>query len=290
MSYQHSNTNSAKGLRYILPIIPVLVAVLLVVARVDMPATLAEPAHAFARPFWQMREGVTAMVVATYDSMSSTESLVSENISLHNEVSSLRRENFNARIIAHENERLRTLVGRSSDDNPKQISAIVLNNDALSAYDAFILDAGKQSGVLLDALVISPEGIAVGRVTRLFEKTSVVTRFSSPSLSTEVLIQGTTTVHAKMVGYGGGTMLLTLPRDMEVSLGDMVSLPNLEATPLGQVAEVLSAPEDAYKHVYARTPTNLFELRYVFVDTDSIWKPEQAVEQGAELVSPEGTL
>jgi cell shape-determining protein MreC len=281
MHYQRSNT-SKRVMKYILPLIPTLVAVLLVVSHVPVPSAVTNSAHTLATPFWHVRDALRATVDATYTSLDSTEALVAENIALHNELSAMRRENFMARIHKRENETLRQLLGRSTEAQQEYHIASVVNDDTYSPYDSFVIDIGAEGGVEEHMLVLSPEGFAVGSVERALTSTAIVTKFSAPTIETEVLLTGTTTIHTVVQGMGGGTMLIRVPRDLEVSVGSEVLLPTFSSNPIGVVALVEVTPQDAYQTVYVQSPVNIHQLQYVFVDPSRIWNP---IEPPPELAT-----
>jgi hypothetical protein len=121
--------------------------------------------------------------------------------------------------------------------------------------------------------VLSPEGFALGSVYRALETTSVITKFSAPTIKTDVLLAATTTVHTSMQGYGGSTMVIRIPRDLSVEEGTKVLIPNFPGNPIGTVAHVELSPQDAYQTVYVSSPVNVYQVQYVFVDTTTSWSP-----------------
>lgn len=271
MPFQRSNTTKHIA-RLALPIVPVIVALALVVTHAPIPLFVVDSAHTMAVPLWKTRDALRATVVATYDSLESTQSLVAENIALHTELSTLRRENFMAQITLHENATLRALLGRT-DDKKQLLPAAIVNDETFSPYESFVIDQGMQEGVGEQMLVLSAEGFALGSVYRALEHTAIVTKFSAPTIQTEVLLVGTTTVHARMEGYGGGTMVIRVPRDLEIAERTDVVLPNFGGSPIGTVVHIALTPQDAYQTVYVRAPVNMYQVRYVFVDLDTVWNP-----------------
>jgi len=250
-----------------------------------MPHTLATAGHAVAKPFWHARDTFLASVAATQNSLADKEALVRENSALRDELATLRRESFTARVLARENEELKTMLGRTADKE-YLFPATVINDGSYSAYDTFVIDAGAEDGIREHMLVLTPDGIAVGSVHTALDRTAIVTRFSSPTIHTDVVIQATTTVHTMMQGYGGGTMLLTVPRDISIAVGDPVLLPNYASNPIGSIKAIEMNPEDAYQTVYVEHPVNQYELHYVLVDVRHAWEPEAGT---ADYVTVTGT-
>jgi cell shape-determining protein MreC len=282
MRYQHLRTPK-RVQRLVLPILPVLLAVLLVVFKVPVPTFMANAGQSAAAPLWGMRDGIIATVVATYDSLESKDALLRENEALHSELSALRRESFMARVLERENESLRTLVGRPSEA-AQLLPASVINSDVYSPYGSFVIDTGSNQGVHDDLLVLTSEGIAVGTVHRTLADTAIVNQFSAPGVRADVIIEATTSVHASMTGHGGGTMVLSIPRDLTVAVDDVVILPNFPGNPVGTVAQIDLAPEDAYQTIYVRQSFNQYELRFVMVDLEQTWMADEGTNAEASVI------
>jgi len=270
MLYRYSKTTK-KNRVLLVPIIPLLLVAILFLADVQMPRFLTNAAHGLATPLWVARDNVAGSFDGTVTSLESKRSLLQKNQQLEEELAALRREQHMAQILTQENERLRTLLGRVEDD-AHLIPVSILNNAAFSPYDTFVIDLGVDDGVRPDMLVLSPEGTALGSVTKVLSSTSIVTRFSAPSQTFDAVLQASTTQHISLSGLGSGTMRASLPRDVEVREGDTVVLPSFTVAPIGLVKKIVAAPEDAYKILFIESPINIYQLRFVLLDTTHVWQ------------------
>ncbi len=260
-----------------LPIGSVVLASILLVARVPVPHIFEQFMHTFAMPLWSVRDGILRTTDLAYRSLSSTEHILRENSLLREELASLRRENVMTRIYMRENERLRALVGRGSTTD-EYVMATVIQDERYSPYDSFVLDVGSKDGVRERMLVDSQEGNAIGFVVQVFERSSVVKLFSATGVRADVILDGARAVQVQVLGYGAGTMRIELPRHVVVSVGDGVLLPNIAGSMLGTVSDIVSERENAYQTVYVRSTINPWELRYVRVDVAHVWEPVKDIQ------------
>lgn len=284
MRYQHLKT-TRKLRRYIVPVFPVAIALLLVLTKAEVPTFFTNISHTIARPFWSLRDALSATAVATQTSLKSHQALIEENTQLYRELSRLQREAYTAEALSFDNERLRTLLGRESDSEAL-LFASVIHGESFSPYDTFIIDIGAKQGVRDNMLVLSQEKIAIGSVTSTLENSAIVTRFSAPSMVADVILNATTSLHTNLRGYGGGSMRLSIPRDIALSVGDTLTLPNFATYPIGTVASVEETPEGAYKIVHVQSPVNIYEVRFVILDTAATWKKvDEVMPIEPEIVS-----
>lgn len=256
MRYQHLKTTK-KTLRYIIPVLPLIVASLLIVYRVEMPQSLRNVGLAGASPFWKMRD-------IFLRSGNSNEKMLKE------EINSLRRETVSVRALENDTRELRELLGRSQEEVP-MISASVIHSNSYSPYDTFIIDRGAENGVREGMLIVTSEHIAVGYAKAVYNKMTIVSLFSAPDATFDAILVSTSSTHTILTGYGAGTLKTSIPRDIEVDTNTTVILPTFKTYVIGTVASIEVAPEDAYKNIYVHTPVNMYGLRFVLVDTGSIW-------------------
>ncbi|KKS30576.1 MAG: hypothetical protein UV60_C0001G0013 [Parcubacteria group bacterium GW2011_GWA2_43_11] len=281
MRYQHLKT-ARKIHAFLVPIVPILIAVVFILTKAEVPAFVTNGAHELATPLWSARDAIFGTITNTTSLFASKRYLAEQNLILKNALLQRTRETYTTRALSLENEHLRELLHRV-DARPELLPAAVIHGGAFSPYDTFFIDIGSNEGVRDAMLVLTPENIAFGRVTKTLEHTAIVTQFSAAGQTFDVLLGATTTsVHTTINGIGSGTMLITVPRDVEVHEGDSVTLPSFTTYTLGTIASIEVAPEDAYKTLYVRSPSNSYGLRHVLVDTTSIWNIEPQAEEDTE--------
>jgi len=248
-----------------------LLAGLLAFSGLPLPAFFSETARALARPFWEIRVSAFSVVHESSTRFEDAERLAEEVVSLRAELDSLRRENYAARTVERTMETLRDTL--ALPEGGGHVLSSVLLEQRRGGLDALMLDVGITEGVRDRMLVTSPEGISVGYIEHAYQRGSTARLFSSAGVTTNVVLYGTTTVHAILEGRGAGSMTIRAPQDLPLEVGTSVGLPNREGAYLGEVISITFSPEDAFKTAYVRGVLNQYELRYVLVDTTTMWEP-----------------
>lgn len=285
MRYQHLKITK-KIKKFLVPTLPFFFAMTLVLSKVSFPVFISNVVYTIAYPVWTIRDAFLSNVTVTSDFFSTKETVLKENRTLREELSMLRRKTFLTEVYKNENKRLQKLLDRTHKQEGL-ISASVIHGESFSPYDTFIIDIGAEAGVRNDMLILSPEGIAIGAITNTLQKTALVTQFSAPTMTVHAVISATSSFQTMLTGYGGGTLRVSIPRDVEIVLEDNVTLPSFETYLIGNIASIEVEPEDAYKTLYIRSPVNMYELRYVLVDTATVWKNTEQIGQPVPETTPE---
>ena len=194
-------------------------------------------------PVWKMENAV----IRTFNPQ---DTLIAENAML--------RE----RIFSLEAELVSLQTGRRPESN--MVTAAVLTHPPQTPYDSIIIDAGSNESIGLDSEVLLPDGSAFGVVSQVFAKQSRVKLYSTAGEETNAVLERGN-VPVVLVGSGGGNFKIILPRDVVVMVGDRVLTPYTSARLLAVVEEIVIGSTDSFQEVLARSPANIFTLRFVFV-------------------------
>lgn len=157
---------------------------------------------------------------------------------------------------------LLNLVGRKQKAN--MIVTSVLTRPPQTPYDVIIIDAGSNESVTIGSEVSLPEGPILGVVSQVFPKSAKVKLFSASGEEINAVLERND-VPVTLVGRGGGNFRLTLPRGVAIERGDRILSSDITARHLATVGEISAEPTDSFKEVLAKSPTNIFTLRFVFV-------------------------
>lgn len=174
--------------------------------------------------------------------------------------------------LLRENEELKSILGRTSSSTP--ILAYILKKPPFTAYDGLILDVGYDDGIDVGYKVYAVGDILLGEVTDTQSKTSKVKLYSSQGEKYDVSINdsaGEYTLTATALGRGGGTFEASLPRDIKVKEGDIITIPNLSPSVFGIVKEVIADPARTFSTVLFSQPVNIFEQKWVL-----IYRPDES--------------
>lgn len=246
----------------------------LVFVRPPLITPLSDAGHDVSAPLWEVRSDVVAAVYGAFRSLESKQSLISENIALQEQTSVLRKQAFESSLLARENNELKMLLGRKKVSGDKDLLASVLRGVDTTPYDSLIVDVGSADGVYEGDLVTADGGVAIGSVRKVFSNTATVVLFSTPHEKTAVLIGGaTSTVPAIAEGQGGGTFMALLPREVDVSVGDSVSLSTLNSVLFAMIERVEADPVESFERIFFKNPVNVGALRFVIIKRGFTWRP-----------------
>lgn len=213
-----------------------------------------------AEPFWRGGKAVSVFSEEISFFFKSNKSLAEENRMLRERNSELERTTLLERGLIRENKELKALLGRDSAQN--FILAAVLARPALSPYDTFIIDVGRDHRISTGDRAFIDDTFAIGEVTKVFQKTAQVKLFSSPGEKINVTL-GPSNLLVVAEGRGGGNFEVILPRGIEVGEGDTLAIPDINMQVLGVVEKISITPVSPFQIVYFKSPFNMAAVKWV---------------------------
>jgi len=189
--------------------------------------------------------------------------LLEENNRLKDELESISARLANYNSLLDENLKTREVLGRLEQTDNIVLSAI-LSKGGRSPYDTLIIDVGSNEGIVVGNLVLAYGSVAIGQVREVYARSAKVVLFSGWGEKTEAAIVGKDTFF-QVLGRGGGSFEMVLPRDLELERGVEVVLPGISSRILATVETVISDPRDSFKKVVLVGPINIQELKFVQV-------------------------
>jgi len=140
----------------------------------------------------------------------------------------------------------------------------VLTYPPQTPYDIIIIDAGSNDSLVLGSEVSMPEGPLLGVVSEVFPRRAKVKLFSTNGEETGAVLERNN-MPVTLEGTGGGNFRISLPRDIAIERGDRILSRSMSSSLLAVVEEVSVEPTDSFKEILAKSPTNIFSLRFVFI-------------------------
>ncbi len=189
-----------------------------------------------------------------------------ENSELRKKLIELETRSQAIQFIINENKELKEALGRPAAEH--MILGTVLKKPPFAGYDLYIIDIGKENGVVVSDRVYSLGNIPIGEVEEVYDTTSKVRLFSSSGKKYNVFI-GEQNIEAVATGRGGGIFEATIPRETKVAKGNDVFIPSLGNSFVGKVQDIISLPTHPFATILFHHPINIFELRWVLVDIAS---------------------
>jgi cell shape-determining protein MreC len=259
----------------------VAVAALVILIELFAPQAFPSLFGAIARPFWR-----TAFYAET-GGFRSNASLLAENAALARDLADLKASTASSTVamLESQNQDLLAIAGRATTTPRHYVLGAVLARPSFVPYDMFVIDIGSDDGVTASSSVYSPEKILIGRIQDVQASQSKVLLFSSPRQTYTVSI-GPSHIPATAVGQGGGQYRASVPHGSGVQIGDFVSDNSLSDRPFGVVVSVVTDPADPFDTVMLAPPVNIYQTRFVLVDTgqpvrQSAAAPARTTKSGA---------
>ncbi len=210
-------------------------------------------------PIWKTRQWVSNFFGSNLALVKSKESLILENSNLKRQLDIASSVSLERDALLLDNNRLKSVAGGEGEVGEV---ASILSSPAQSIYDIVIAEVGPNSGVKIGDSVFGPNSIVLGSVVERSGNIIRIKYFSSSGTETPARI-GKDGSPFVLKGQGGGNFIFVAPRDFNVNIGDVVMLPAITTSVLGEVNSVETVRSDSFKNVYVSFPINIFNLSYV---------------------------
>lgn len=251
----------SSGSRLFLTLFVVVVALVLAVRIFAYP--LFSRALVFVgTPFWAVSESVGDFFSNALSIVSSKQHLIEVERDLRAQLKTVQEETLLVSVLREENAYLKELLGRSPFK--RSLLAVVKRGSVSTPYDTFLIDVGKNFGVVSGARV-SVGAMIVGEISEVAPTWSRVRLFSSPGEEHHVRI-GKTGITATAVGLGLGNFDARIPREIDVVSGDVVVFAEIDKQVIGVVEVIDTTPNDSFQRVLFKSPINSAQVEFVEVE------------------------
>lgn len=245
-------------------VLVVVVFILLLLVGIIFSNSIRGFFYGISKPLWVSESIVTAPFRGTTNFFKLKNTLISQNLELQDEVTSLKLKQIDYDILLKENQELKGEIGRRSDKN--LVFSRVLSRPPRSPYDTFVIDIGSVHGVSPADRVYLSDNVIIGIVTTVTPNTSLVQLFSSGNNKQEAVLSRTGASYT-LDGSGGANFQLEVPKDTDILWGDIFLYPGINSSVIGSVYYIDSNSQSSFKTAYIRIPGNVFQTKSVFVDT-----------------------
>ncbi|MFM2340176.1 MAG: rod shape-determining protein MreC [Candidatus Parcubacteria bacterium] len=165
-----------------------------------------------------------------------------------------------------ENEQFRQLCEAVPNE---RVIARVVGRPPKLPYDVIMLDRGRIHDVIADAPVFIGSDQIIGYVSRVYEKTALVTLVSTAKFESMAYIIGPN-IYTYAEGVGGGMMRVVVPQGIPLGVGDTVILPAIDSGVYGTIAYIETSPTQPEQYGYVPMKQNLQSVQYVSVGREPI--------------------
>lgn len=168
--------------------------------------------------------------------------------------------------LEKENSDLKEMMSRNSSSSP-MLLAYIVKKPPFTAYDSYVIDIGKNSGVKIGDKVYANGNLLLGEIAEINGSFAKVKLYSSYGEKFDVLI-GKNNIEATATGKGGGAFEVILPKDSRVQINDSVSVPDLNVSVFGIVRNISKDPVRSFSTILFSQPLNIYEQKWVQVKLD----------------------
>ena len=219
-----------------------------------------------ASVFWKSESAVVGFFSDMGSMVQSKYGLIKENQTLSAELAAESRSLLILDALKSENAGLKEAFNRIGKDN--YVLGTIMVRPPVSPYDTLVLDVGSNSGISVGDMVYADGDTLIGDISDVFAGESKVSLFSTPGRMTSVLV-GTSTIAAQATGKGGGNFIFKLPAQTPLSVGAIITIPQLKKYVFGVVDRIEVDSTDSMQTVLFESPVNMSEISFVEVDTIS---------------------
>jgi cell shape-determining protein MreC len=219
--------------------------------------------HKIGGTLWKTEVATTNAIDNIGYVVRTKKSVFQENENLKNKNTELESKMLDYTLVQKENEDLKILLGRLPEKNDF-ILANIISKPNRSLYDTIVIDIGSDKNIVEGAVVFANAEFPIGKITKVYQATALVTLFSSSKEVTEAQIEGSNT-SIELVGRGGSNFEINVPHDLDVPAGTFVVAPNHNFKIVAIVADIVSDPHDPMNKILLKSPVNIQELKWVQV-------------------------
>lgn len=218
--------------------------------------------HQAAAPLWRGGDNSAQYAATFFSLLQSKQDLVKENRELKERVSEMRTKEVVAKELRAENNRLKSLLDRSGGRDA--IGAVILAHPPQSPYDTLVVDVGREHDVQTGDRVYAHGDISIGEIVAVNKRSSIVELFSTQGRITEVRI-GPEAISGSAEGQGGQNFLISLPRDISIEEGAVISAPDIGVSVLGVVSHVAKDENSPFQKILFTSPVHVQNISWVTI-------------------------
>jgi len=272
MSYRQNRTKTRVLISSL--IVVVLIAIVYF-AGSSISRGLSSFFNAVSFPILKTGQNIEDSVDISGTLFSSKRQLLDENKKLRDLLETSQLKLLSKELLFAENKELKGILDRSEYNDI--VLGTVLARPNQSLYDTLIIDIGYDDEVEVGDKVLVSGEVVIGEIVRVHKNSSVVQLFSSSGKRTNVLI-GDEHIAAVAKGRGGMNFSIELPRDLDISEGDIIEAPDINVQVLGEVGFVNKDASSPFQTILFTGPVNIQHLKWVEVIKSQSDRKEQEQE------------
>jgi cell shape-determining protein MreC len=254
-NYRHNSANVSRIKRLLL--LCVFLVIIVVIFRPLLSSVVSGGGVAVQKTSFWLFESTGSIPAFFRD----RDTLIQEISELKSQLSASGGNDLTIKNLLQENIHLRSLVG---EQTVPLIAADVIARPPQVAFDALLINKGREQGVVENAVVYLHGDKAIGVIVRVFDDAAVVKLITSPDTESSVYVVGPN-VYANARGLGGGVLQVAVPQGVVLDTGNLVIVPTLGGGVYGEIEEVVSVPSEPVQFGLLTTSVATQAIRTVTV-------------------------
>lgn len=217
---------------------------------------------ALSSPFLHLGQGLGNVLEQASSALRFKQALLADNLRLQSDLVALRAQVADHEALEADNRQLR----QELDLLPSESAVVVAENLSHpwnAPFDLILAAIGPDQKIPLGAPVTFQKKVLAGAVVNVSDSLVKIKLLSAPDEQVPVLI-GSNNIAALAQGKGSGNLEVKLPRNLNVSEGDLV-MTGSSTVPLvvGTVGGVENDPGESLQTILIHTPIDLSFVRYL---------------------------
>ena len=217
-------------------------------------------------PFDMMRIWVAESGSSLPQYLRERSTLISELEALKIKIATEQGTESTIKKLQIENMELRNLAGALPE---ARVLARVIGRPNTLPYDVLMLDRGSNQGVQLNAPVFLGADQVIGFVSKVTEKTSLVTLVTTAGFTSSAYVIGPN-IYTFAEGMGGGILRVRVPQGILLRTGDLVLLPAIDSGLYGTISYIETSVTQPEQYGFVTTSIPIQSLYYVSIGREPV--------------------
>jgi len=213
-------------------------------------------------PLLNVKGQTTGGISGFFALFRSKESLYNQNLTLSEKVSDLEQKLSGYDFLIQENLELKNIFFQKTEG---YIFARVIARPNVTAYDTFLIDAGKSAGIKKGTKVFSGDTAIIGIIEEVYANSSKARLFSTAGQITHVLM-GPDSIPLELRGMGGGSFTADVPNGVDIQEGDTALLAERPDFVVAYAVSKEKTDTGSFQKFHLESLAGIFNLKYIKVE------------------------
>ena len=222
---------------------------------------------------------ISSELQTTYNEQTSKQDFLTVINNLEQDVNRLTVENFELKLLADENKKLRQALKFFTQEQHNYVLANIISQslgiNPTSQEKNLIINKGRADGLVNNLAVVNNQGVIIGKIIEIKEKISKICLVTDNDCKLAAFVQGQTEIVGETSGVVEGELGLTIkmnfiPQTEKIAIGDVVATSGLEKNiprglVIGKIIQVDDSSNEVWQSAVIEPLVNLDSLAIVSI-------------------------